>query len=79
MQFPQVFFPLATHQAVLLILYGVALLKKKKKAKVGHDSSKPADAPGPSSESAGKPPREPVETPTETKSVPAPSLAAVGA
>ena len=78
MQFPQVFFPFATLRVVLLILYGVALLKKKKKAKVGHNSSKPADAPGPS-ESTGKPPREPVEAPAETKTVPAPSLAAVGA
>jgi len=56
-----------------------ALLKKKKKAKVNHDSSKPADAPGPSSESTSRPSAKSVETPVETQSVTPQSLAAVGA
>jgi len=56
-----------------------ALLKKRKKAKVSHDSSKPVNTPGPSSEPTNKSPTKAVETPVETKSVTAPSLAAVGA
>jgi hypothetical protein len=64
-------YPLTSHD--------VALLKKKKKAKVTHGSSKSAGAPGPSSESTTKPLAQSVETPSETKSVEAPNLAAVGA
>lgn len=56
-----------------------AALLKKKKAKVSHNSSKSPGAPGPSTESANNPPAKSVETPVETKSIPAPSLAAVGA
>ena len=62
-------YPLTSHD--------VALLKKKKKAKVTHGSSKSAGAP--SSESTTKPSAQSAETPSETKSVEASNLAAVGA
>jgi hypothetical protein len=66
-------------RAISLTLHSVAILKKKKKTKISHNSSKSADAPVPSSESTGKTPAKSVEQPAETKPVAAPNLAAVGA